>query len=244
MPVLLNKDYLEAQQALLDLGISKANITMTYETSDEITENYVIRTVPLADSAIQPDTVVEIIVSQGPKVVQRTMLSVEGMTLDKAREDLEGENGLGLLVKGVYVDSDEPKDTVLIQSIPTGTQVNEGETVTLQVSSGSSTSGGENNTESPAPETPVPSDSPSPSSDPDVKTVQYTVTLPDGDPDEIVTVQVRGSGYDQSKQVPLVVQSVVFNITGKGKQKFDIYINGERDYSIEVDFDTGDVKLG
>ena len=77
-----------------------------------------------------------------------------------------------------------------------------------------------------------------------MKTVQYSVTLPDGDPDEIVTVQVRGSGYDQSKQVPLVVQSVVFNITGKGKQKFDIYINGERDYSIEVDFDTGDVKLG
>ena len=244
MPDLVNKDYLEAQQALLDLGISKANITMTYETSDEITENYVIRTVPLADSAIQPDTVVEIIVSQGPKVVQRTMLSVDGMTLDKARELLEGENGLGLVVKAVYIDSDEPKDTVLIQSIPTGTQVNEGETVTLQVSSGSSTSGGENNTESPAPETPVPSDSPSPSSDPDVKTVQYTVTLPDGDPDEIVTVQVRGSGYDQSKQVPLVVQSVVFNITGKGKQKFDIYINGERDYSIEVDFDTGDVKLG
>ena len=244
MPDLVNKDYLEAQQALLDLGISKANITMTYETSDEITENYVIRTVPLADSAIQPDTVVEIIVSQGPKVVQRTMLSVEGMTLDKARELLEGENGLGLVVKAVYIDSDEPKDTVLIQSIPTGTQVNEGETVTLQVSSGSSTSGGENNTESPAPETPVPSESPAPSSDPDVKTVQYSVTLPDGDPDEIVTVQVRGSGYDQSKQVPLVVQSVVFNITGKGKQKFDIYINGERDYSIEVDFDTGDVKLG
>lgn len=187
---------------------------------------------------------VEIIVSQGPKVVQRTMLSVEGMTLDKARELLEGENGLGLVVKAVYIDSDEPKDTVLIQSIPTGTQVNEGETVTLQVSSGSSASGGENNTESPATETPVPSDSPAPSSDPDVKTVQYSVTLPDGDPDEIVTVQVRGSGYDQSKQVPLVVQSVVFNITGKGKQKFDIYINGERDYSIEVDFDTGDVKLG
>lgn len=244
MPDLVNKDYLEAQQALLDLGISKANITMTYETSDEITENYVIRTVPLADSAIQPDTVVEIIVSQGPKVVQRTMLSVEGMTLDKARELLEGENGLGLVVKAVYIDSDEPKDTVLIQSIPTGTQVNEGETVTLQVSSGSSTSSGENNTESPATETPVPSESPAPSSDPDVKTVQYSVTLPDGDPDEIVTVQVRGSGYDQSKQVPLVVQSVVFNITGKGKQKFDIYINGERDYSIEVDFDTGDVKLG
>ena len=244
MPDLVNKDYLEAQQALLDLGISKANITMTYETSDEITENYVIRTVPLADSAIQPDTVVEIIVSQGPKVVQRTMLTVEGMTLDKARELLEGENGLGLVVKAVYIDSDKPKDTVLIQSIPTGTQVDEGETVTLQVSNGSGTSGDEINTESPATETPVPSDSPSPSTDPDVKTVQYTVKLPEGNPDEIVTVRINGSGYDQSKQVPLMVQSAVFNITGKGKQKYDIYINGEKDHSIEIDFDTGDVKAG
>ncbi|MGN8967399.1 Stk1 family PASTA domain-containing Ser/Thr kinase [Intestinimonas sp. HCP28S3_D6] len=244
MPNLVNKDYLEAQQALLDLGISKANITMTYETSDEITENYVIRTVPLADSAIQPDTMVEIIVSQGPKVVQRTMLTVEGMTLDKAKDLLEGENGLGLVVKAVYIDSDKPKDTVLIQSIPTGAQVGEGETVTLQVSNGSGTTEEQPNVESPAPEEPTPSESPTPSVDPDVKTKQYSVTLPDGDPDEIVTVRINGSGYDQTKQVPLMVQTVVFNITGKGKQKYDIYINGEKDHSIEIDFDTGEVKAG
>lgn len=244
MPNLVNKDYLEAQQALLDLGISKANITMTYETSDEITENYVIRTVPLADSAIQPDTMVEIIVSQGPKVVQRTMLTVEGMTLDKAKDLLEGENGLGLVVKAVYIDSDKPKDTVLIQSIPTGAQVGEGETVTLQVSNGSGTTEEQPNVESPAPEEPTPSESPTPSVDPDVKTKQYSVTLPDGDPDEIVTVRINGSGYDQTMQVPLMVQTVVFNITGKGKQKYDIYINGEKDHSIEIDFDTGEVKAG
>lgn len=244
MPDLVNKDYLEAQQALLDLGISKANITMTYETSDEITENYVIRTVPLANSAIQPDTMVEIIVSQGPKVVQRTMLTVEGMTLDKAKDLLEGENGLGLVVKAVYIDSDKPKDTVLIQSIPTGAQVDEGETVTLQVSNGSGTTEEQPNVESPAPEEPTPSESPTPSVDPEVKTKQYSVTLPDGDPDEIVTVRINGSGYDQTKQVPLMVQTVVFNITGKGKQKYDIYINGEKDHSIEIDFDTGEVKAG
>ena len=244
MPDLVNKDYLEAQQALLDLGISKANITMTYETSDEITENYVIRTVPLADSAIQPDTMVEIIVSQGPKVVQRTMLTVEGMTLDKAKELLEGENGLGLVVKAVYIDSDKPKDTVLLQSIPANTQVEEGTTVTLQVSNGSGTSEEQPSVESPTPEEPTPSTSPTPSVDTEVKTKQYSVVLPDGDPDEIVTVRINGSGYDQTKQVPLMVQSVVFNITGKGKQKYDIYINGEKDHSIEIDFDTGDVKAG
>ena len=72
--------------------------------------------------------------------------------------------------------------------------------------------------------------------DPDVKTVQYSVTLPDGDPDEIVTVRINGSGYDQTKQVPLMVQSAVFNITGKGK--------GAKDHSIEIDFDTGEVKPG
>ena len=244
MPDLVNKDYREAQQALLDLGISKANITMSYEASDVITKDNVTRTVPLADSALQPDTMIEIFVSQGPDVAQRTMLTVEGLTLSEARDLLEGEKGLGLVVKAVYIDSDKPKDTVLLQSIPANTQVEEGTTVTLQVSNGSGTSEEQPSVERPAPEEPTPSMSPTPSADPDVKTTQYTVILPEGDPDEIVTVRVNGSGYDQTRQVPLMVQSVVFNITGKGKQKYDIYINGEKDHSIEIDFDTGDVKAG
>ena len=246
MPDLVNRDYLEAQQALLDLGISKSNVTMVWEYSDEITKNNVTRTVPLADSALQPDTMVEIYVSQGPEVAQRTMLTVEGMTLSDAKELLEGEKGLGLVVKAVYTDSDKPKDTVLLQSIPAGTQVSEGTTVTLQVSNGSGGTSEEvpGGVESPVPEDPTPSASPSPSTDPDIKTVQYSVTLPDGDPNDIVKVEVRGSGYDQSKEVSLLVREVVFNITGKGKQKFDIYFDGERGYSIEVNFDTGEVKLG
>ena len=244
MPDLVNKDYREAQQALLDLGISKANITMSYEASDEITKDNVTRTVPLADSALQPDTMIEIFVSQGPDVAQRTMLMVEGMSLSDARELLEGKEGLGLVVNPVYIDSDKPRDTVLLQSIPATTQVEEGTTVTLQVSNGSGSSEEQPSVESPAPEEPAPSTSPTPSVDPEVKTKQYTVILPEGDPDEIVTVRVNGSGYDQTRQVPLMVQSVVFNITGKGKQKYDIYINGEKDHSIEIDFDTGDVKAG
>ena len=244
MPDLVNKDYREARQALLDLGISNANITMTYETSDDITKDNVTRTVPLADSALQPDTMIEIFVSQGPEVAQRTMLTVMNMPLDQAKALLEGETGLGLVVNVVYIDSDKPKDTVLLQSIPANTQVDEGTTVTLQVSNGSGASGEEPGTESPAPESPEPTTSTSPSVDPDVKTVQYSVTLPDGDPDEIVTVRINGSGYDQIKPVPLMVQSVVFNITGKGKQKYDIYINGTKDHSIEIDFDTGEVKPG
>ena len=244
MPDLVNKDYREARQALLDLGISNANITMTYETSDDITKDNVTRTVPLADSALQPDTMIEIFVSQGPEVAQRTMLTVMNMPLDQAKALLEGETGLGLVVNVVYIDSDKPKDTVLLQSIPANTQVDEGTTVTLQVSNGSGASEEVPGSESPAPESPEPTTSPSPSVDPDVKTVQYSVTLPDGDPDEIVTVRINGSGYDQTKQVPLMVQSAVFNITGKGKQKYDIYINGAKDHSIEIDFDTGEVKPG
>ena len=148
------------------------------------------------------------------------------------------------MVNPVYIDSDKPRDTVLLQSIPATTQVEEGTTVTLQVSNGSGSSEEQPSVESPAPEEPAPSTSPTPSVDPEVKTKQYTVILPEGDPDEIVTVRINGSGYDQTWQVPLMVKSVVFNITGKGKQKYDIYINGEKDHSIEIDFDTGDVKAG
>ena len=141
-------------------------------------------------------------------------------------------------------DSSSP-GTIFDQSIPAGTQVDEGTTVTLQVSNGSGSVSEEvPGIESPAPEDPTPTPSPSPSIDPDVKTIQYSVTLPDGDPNDIVKVEVRGSGYDQSREVSLLVGEVVFNITGKGKQKFDIYFDGERGYSIEVNFDTGEVKLG
>lgn len=244
MPDLVNKDYREARQALLDLGISNANITMTYEASDDITKDNVTRTVPLADSALQPDTMIEIFVSQGPEVAQRTMLTVENMTLDKARELLEGEKGLGLVVNVVYIDSDKPKDTVLLQSVPAGTPVDEGSTVTLQVSNGSGASEEEPGTESPAPESPTPTPTPSPSVDPNVKTVLYDVELPEGEPDTTVQVRVRGSNFDQTKTVTLAVRSVTFNITGKEKQKFDIYFDGDLGYSIEIDFDTGEVKLG
>ena len=243
MPDLANKDYREAKQALLELGISNANITMTPEHS-EVTKDLVTRTVPLADSALQPDTMIEIFVSQGPEVAQRTMLTVETMPLDQAKALLEGETGLGLVVNVVYIDSDKPKDTVLLQSVPAGTSVDEGTTVTLQVSNGSGATGEGPVPESPPPESPSPSPSPSPSVDPDIKTVSYSVELPDGDPDQIVTVRVGGSGYDQSRQVPLMVQSVVFPITGKGKQKFDIYFDGTKDHSVEIDFDTGEVKPG
>ena len=244
MPDLVNKDYREARQALLDLGISNANITMTYETSDDITKDNVTRTVPLADSALQPDTMIEIFVSQGPEVAQRTMLTVKNMPLDQAKALLEGETGLGLVVNVVYIDSDKPKDTVLLQSIPANTQVDEGTTVTLQVSNGSGASGEEPGTESPAPESPEPTTSTSPSVDPNVKTVLHDVELPEGEPDTTVQVRVRGSNFDQTKTVTLAVGSVAFNITGKEKQKFDIYFDGDLGYSIEIDFDTGDVKLG
>ena len=244
MPDLVNKDYREARQALLDLGISNANITMTYETSDDITKDNVTRTVPLADSALQPDTMIEIFVSQGPEVAQRTMLTVKNMPLDQAKELLEGEKGLGLVVNVVYIDSDKPKDTVLLQSVPAGTPVDEGSTVTLQVSNGSGASEEEPGTESPAPESPTPTPTPSPSVDPNVKTVLHDVELPEGEPDTTVQVRVRGSNFDQTKTVTLAVGSVAFNITGKEKQKFDIYFDGDLGYSIEIDFDTGDVKLG
>ena len=80
--------------------------------------------------------------------------------------------------------------------------------------------------------------------DPNVKTVLHDVELPEGEPDTTVQVRVRGSNFDQTKTVTLAVGSVAFNITGKEKQKFDIYFDGDLGYSIEIDFDTGDVKLG
>lgn len=250
MPDLYNQNGLSARSDLHNLGVPNTNITTTYEPSDVITENFVIRTVPVAGDVILPETKVEIVVSKGPEKKIRTMLYVEGKLLDEAKKMLEGPDGLNLVVNSTTIDSDKPEGTVLLQSIPAGQEVEEGTTVTLQVSNGV----GIPATPTPEPDIsapPVPEEptvTPTPpvvTPDPDIKSINVDVRLPsEGDSSDTVEVQLRGSGYDQTQSVQRLVGSVVFSVSGKGRQKFDIYFDGVYSTSVEVNFETGDVKFG
>lgn len=246
MPTLSNQHFLEARQALADAGVTR--VETKYESSDTITQDYVIRTVPAAGDVIQSDTEVVLYVSEGPEKQTRTMLYVEGLPVEEAQKML-GPEGLNLVVTVNEVDSDKPEGIVVVQSIPSGETVEEGQSVVLQVSNGS---GAEAPSETPAPSeqpaTPpvaTPTPTPDPTPDPDIKTVQVSVELPrDGESDDLIQVRLNGSGYDQTMSVPRLVGSVTFTVTGKNRQKFDIYFDGIYDHSLEINFDTGDVKLG
>ena len=226
MPDLVNQDYREAYQELVNMDLT--NITVESEYSD-ITKDFVSRTDPMQGSTITTETPVTIYVSLGPEPVVRTMPNVVGETLETARTWLEGVNGLNLVVTTTEVDSEEPAGTVVYQSIPVGESVEEGTTVMLQVSNGSG---------APSEESPAVSEEPSTSQEPAVNSVRVEIVLPkDGDSSDMVEVQLNGgAGYVHTQTVERRVNSVVFTLTGTGTHSYSVYFDGVYSHNITVDF--------
>lgn len=235
MPPVVGKEYREALVELQKYGLRPTETQ--YEASETITENYVIRTTPAEGTVVVPGDDILVVISSGPAVKPVTMLPVVGQMVDDAKKTLEED--LHLSVKVVTMDSDKPEGLVLYQSIASGTEVDEGTTVTLQVSNGSGTSSGE---------TPSPSESTNPGSssqpeDPSVngnlKSKDVEVSLPsDGEPGDIVQVRISGKDIDQSKSAERRVGNVHFTVWGTGTQEIKVYIDGDFIGTVTVNFDT------
>ena len=102
------------------------------ETNEEVTQDNVIRTVPTAGSELNSGDTVILYVSKGPEPKSVTVPNVLTQTLAEAEADLRAA---GLTPgEAVYVDSDEPDGTVIFQSVPANSTVEEGTTVDLQIS--------------------------------------------------------------------------------------------------------------
>lgn len=124
-----DKEYRQVEVALNRLGL-QAEIVQ--ETNEEVTQNNVIRTVPTAGSELNSGDTVILYVSKGPEPKSVTVPNVLTQTLAEAEADLRAA---GLTPgEAVYVDSDEPDGTVIFQSVPANSTVEEGTTVDLQIS--------------------------------------------------------------------------------------------------------------
>ena len=131
-----------------------------------------------------------------------------------------------------YTDSDQPEGTVIRQNPAGGTEVDQGSTVSLQVSNGSRAqeggeqTGGEDETQPPEEQ------------EPEVHTRTLTITLPsDGDPSDIITIRISGDGIDQTVSHERRVGTVNVDVQGSGQQELRIYFNGEYAHTVNVDFD-------
>ncbi len=131
VPDVINMEYREAVMTLNRDGFVA---DVDYETSADITEDYVISTSPEVGDSIPVGSTVYVIVSMGPNVKNLQMPNLVGLTHSGAVTKIEASK---LVVGSVsYVNSDLPVGTVIWQSVDAYTTVAEHEKIYLQVSNG------------------------------------------------------------------------------------------------------------
>jgi serine/threonine-protein kinase len=133
----------EARQALQNVGLKVGDTEQVNNTRVE--KGNVIESEPSAGSSVDVGSAVTLRISSGKVEVP----DVVGMTRDEAASAL---SDLGFKNKTTYVESDEPEDTVLKQSIAEGKLADYGSQVTLTVARPAPPTP----TETPTTETPTP----------------------------------------------------------------------------------------
>jgi serine/threonine-protein kinase len=119
----------QARDAIVDAGLSVGDVS--FEDSETVEREHVIRQSPNRDQYVDPGTSVDIVVSSGKPLVQVPFLV--GATQDEARQQLRDAK---LAPKFTSQESDEPQGQVLATNPEAGQQVEQGSTVEVTISKG------------------------------------------------------------------------------------------------------------
>ena len=120
-----------AEVVLQDLGFF---VDVTYENSEDIPENYVIRQNPPAGQKAAKGSTVTLVVSKGPEETEVVVPRFVGKTYEQAKKDIE--NASLALGEVSYEESVIDKGLVIRQSVTGGETVNKGTSIDLVVSLG------------------------------------------------------------------------------------------------------------
>ena len=183
--------------------------TATKQASDTVEEGKVISSNPVKGAKVSPGDRVQLVISTGPDVKKVAVPTLTGISLDNARSIA---HSAGLNIGNVSeVNSDKPAGQVIYQSVAPNTQVDEGTSITLQVSKG-------------------------PETKPEVtKTIE--IALPT-DGRETVTVQVTLDGKEvYTQDVKTDVGTTYVSITGSGTMQVCVYFDGELASQFQENFD-------
>lgn len=131
IPKLEGKDYIDARDALIDLGFDKKNIKMEEEPHDEIDEDEVTRTDPEAGTWLSKESEITIYVSTGIEMVK--VPDLVNKTKDEAEKAL---TDLGLVGSVTEEYSSKAAGVVIRQETDYGDEVVKGSTVEYVVSKG------------------------------------------------------------------------------------------------------------
>ena len=204
MPDLTDYNQTSAISTLKNMSLD-LNIIQEEAYDDEIPAGTVISTDPVKGTTLKKGDTVTIVFSKGKEVKPVTVINYVGMTLAKAQE----QSG-GLIIQIKEVESDSEAGTVIDQDIASGSQVEEGTTITLTVSKG--------------PAQPV------------EKTITKSIALPEGEGTVKVRVVVGGSDVQFDSDVDRALMEISIPLTGSGTQIVSVYFDGTLSYNEEVTF--------
>ena len=197
--------YEDAVQILQSKGL-KVDMP-EYEADDEVEKGYVISYTPLEGVELAPGDTVHLVVSTGKKVKSVIVPTLVGQSLDNARKMI---SDIGLNVASVTeVYSSEAVGKVTYQSIASGTEVDEGTSIVLNVSKG--------------PEAPT------------LHNKTIDVTLPTDRESVEVKITVDGAvKYDNT--VSTSVENFAPTVSGSGVQHVCVYLDGALVDEFDKDF--------
>ena len=243
MPDLLEMKAAEAERLLKEMDLD-LNIRRETVYDDIVEENRIIRTEPNEGAPLAKGQTVVLYVSRGSEAPQVEMPQVEGETLTRAIAILTKAK---LEYKKTYVNSDEPKDTVVSQSVKAGEKVAEGTVIDLEISRGPKEEEKppeeEKKPEEEKPEDKPPEDNPtSPPAeeqpaDP-ITTKIYTVSVEDHA--EAVSVDVicapTGEVCGETQWLEPGENAINIALTGSGVVTYNVYVNNSFYTSFTMNF--------
>ena len=124
---------LETAKTILNNQKLNLEIKQLEENSNTVAENCIIRTEPAVGEKVKTGGTVTLYVSKGP--VKAKMPKVQGEDISTALKMLNAA-GLVNITYDTYVESEEPKDTVVEQSVTAGDEVPVTTTIVLKLSEG------------------------------------------------------------------------------------------------------------
>ena len=134
-------DYTVTEYRAVELKLDELGIKYNeeFEYNENIPTGHVIRTSPMAGETVSQGGTITLYISKGEQITYTKIPQLKGVTLEQAKKMLEKYKvNLGEIT---YVDSTEPKDTVLDQDRIANEQVvSNSVTINLVVSNGSGAS--------------------------------------------------------------------------------------------------------
>ncbi len=227
VPNLVFKDASNAPFILENAGLKAGNPSYEF---DELPEGTIIRQDPRAGSTISTGSTVDYVVSQGPKLVTFPMPDFRGMELAQAKEEIAKLN----LKEGEIsreFSEEFAEDLIIRQSIKAGDMVEENTPVDFVLSKGQER---EDDIEGPVIEEGHPENDYDPISK---QRVQIEFKGHSG----LINIIIKNASTGQEvvnmeHDVDKDGSTVFVTLSGRGKQEFELYINGVKQQNIFVNF--------